>query len=245
MIRFLNDPPLPGPQNMARDEALLNSVGAGHAPTTMRLYQWDRATISLGYFQPFGDYRALASPLSALPVVRRLTGGGAILHDLELTYSLALPVGDALQSQGPNHLYELVHDSIIAALAEFGIHAARCGMSDDSTPTRGPFFCFARRHCYDVVVDGGKIVGSAQRRTRSGTLQHGSIILGDRFDQPSLFRWPCDFAESVTRLRKLLPERWAATSLQVVEPGDWTARELAQAASLESKYAGTDWTRRT
>ncbi len=245
MIRLLNDPPLSGPQNMARDEVLLYEVCAGSAPATMRLYQWDAATISLGYFQSFADYRAQAAPLCELPVVRRLTGGGAILHDLELTYSLALPAGDPLLGSGANHLYALVHNAIIAALAEFDVQAAPCGVSDDSTPTRGPFFCFARRHCFDVIVGGDKIAGSAQRRTRHGTLQHGSLILGDRYSQPLRYRWPLEFGESAARLRVVLPERFAECAGRAVATGAWTTQELAQVESLESKYAGADWTQRT
>lgn len=245
MIRLLNDPPLSGAQNMARDEVLLHAVSNGNAPASMRLYQWDAATISLGYFQAYVDCRALVAPLCELPVVRRLTGGGAILHDLELTYSLALPSGDALLGSGANHLYELVHDAIIAALAQFGIHASRCGRTDESSPTRGPFFCFARRHCLDVLVDGDKIAGSAQRRTRRGTLQHGSLILGDRYGQPSLFHWPFGFGESAARLREVLPERLAKCAGRPVATGAWTTQELSQAESLLSKYAGADWTQRT
>ena len=182
-IRLLQDPPLDGPANMARDEALLAGVEAGESPPTLRLYEWTPPTVSLGYFQPYADYEALEPPAGDLAVVRRTTGGGAILHDLELTYSLALPTTHALLSQGSNHMYELAHDAIIASLNALGIPSARDGESDTSGTARGPFFCFDRRHCFDVLVDGQKIAGSAQRRRRLGVLQHGSIILGNRYTQ--------------------------------------------------------------
>ena len=86
---------------MARDEALLTLVGTSQSPPTVRLYQWNPPTISLGYFQHYGDYVSLPPPAGTLPVVRRLTGGGAILHDLELTYSLTLPTGHQLLAHGP------------------------------------------------------------------------------------------------------------------------------------------------
>ena len=81
MFRILQDSPLDGPTNMARDEALLDRVGDGSSPPTLRLYQWDPPTISLGYFQKYADYEALDPPAGELAVVRRPTGGGAILQD--------------------------------------------------------------------------------------------------------------------------------------------------------------------
>src|SRR3970040_852910 len=106
-LRVLDDPPLDGPTNMAGDEALMTLVGTDDSPPTLRLYQWIEPTISLGYFQHFVDYRALPPPAGELPVVRRLPGGGAILHDLELTYSLSLPAGHGLLAHGPSRLYEV------------------------------------------------------------------------------------------------------------------------------------------
>lgn len=182
-LRVLNDGALDGPTNMARDEALLLRVGRGESPGTLRLYQWDPPTISLGYFQRYADYASLPKPAGSLPIVRRLTGGGAILHDWELTYSLALPIAHPLLQGGPSRLYGLMHNVVIAALAELGVLAARCGVSDDSGAAKGPFFCFERRHCYDVLVGRDKLAGSAQRRTRQAVLQHGSIVIGNRFSQ--------------------------------------------------------------
>jgi lipoate-protein ligase A len=174
MMRLVHDDAQDGTTNMARDEAMLIEVGNKSAPPTLRFYQWSPPTISLGYFQKYADYEALPAPAGELPVVRRLTGGGAILHDLELTYSIALPLGHELLSGGANHLYELAHDAVIASLEELGLTAARCGQSDDSGAARGPFFCFERRHCYDVLLGGDKIAGSAAHHA---VLQHGSIVL--------------------------------------------------------------------
>ncbi len=80
-IRLVNDESLDGAINMARDEALLDGVRSGTSPATLRLYEWAAPTVSLGYFQPYAQYETLAPPAGELPVVRRLTGGGAILHD--------------------------------------------------------------------------------------------------------------------------------------------------------------------
>ncbi len=244
-IRILNDSPLDGPTNMARDEALMTRAGALQSSPTLRLYQWDRPTISLGYFQHYADYESLPPPAGDLPVVRRLTGGGAILHDMELTYSLTLPVGHPLLTHGYNRLYELAHDAVIETLATLGVTAARCGTSDDSGAARGPFFCFERRHCYDVLAGSGKIAGSAQRRTRSAVLQHGSIVLGNRYAQQPTAVMSFPFAGCVVRARSLFVGAFARLTGMPCVTGQWSNDELAAAGALQVKYAGDSWTRRT
>ncbi|MCC7290585.1 MAG: hypothetical protein IT449_00825 [Phycisphaerales bacterium] len=210
-LRFLDDGALPGAENMARDEALLTRVGAGQSPPTLRLYQWREPTISLGYFQHFADVARLDPPLRELAVVRRLTGGGAILHDLELTYSLALPLGHALLSAGPNALYARAHDAVIRCFAALDVPAWRGCASDDSGAAKGPFFCFARRHCFDVLVGGDKLAGSAQRRTTRAILQHGSLIVAGRFAQQPAARLPLSSAHAIETLRASFPAHLAAT----------------------------------
>ena len=252
---------------MARDEALMTLVGTRQSPPTLRLYQWDPPTISLGYFQRYAEYESLPRPAGGLAVVRRLTGGGAILHDLELTYSIALPIDHPWLSKGPNRLYEMAHDVVIAALANMGVSGSRCGASDGSGAARGPFFCFERRHGFDVLVNADKIAGSAQRRTRTAVLQHGSIILGNRFpQQPTATVLPPNpnlngkrgaraldppptlrarFVESVDRVRRLIVEEWAKMTGVTFEVGTWSDAEFDAASILRVKYAGQEWTRRT
>ena len=243
-IRLLVDRPLPGLENMARDEVLHAFVGAGRSAATLRLYQWVEPTVSLGYFQRFSDYEALAAPAGDLPVVRRPTGGGAILHDMELTYSLSLPADYRLLSDGPNQLYEWMHDAIIMALGSIAAVPRRCGISDDSTPIRGPFFCFARRHCFDVTVDGAKLAGSAQRRTRAAILQHGSIILGSRFDQQPSACTGLDPGVAIASLLESLPHHFANVTGETIQAGDWTGEELSAISGLIDKHAGDAWLRR-
>lgn len=244
-LRVLHDPPLDGPSNMARDEALMTCVGSAQSPPTLRLYQWDPPTISLGYFQHYSDYELLPPPAGELPVVRRLTGGGAILHDLELTYSLALVIGHSLLADGPSRLYELAHDAVIETLASLGLTAGRCGTSDDSGAAKGPFFCFQRRHCYDVLLGGHKIAGSAQRRTRTAVLQHGSIVLANRFAQQPTAVVVRPFEESIRGVRSAMVETFARISGVPCMSGGWTDEEIAAAETLHEKYAGDAWTRRT
>ena len=244
-IRILQDPALDGPTNMARDEALLVRAGSGASPPTLRLYQWDPPTISLGYFQRFADYERLPPPLNSLAVVRRQTGGGAILHDLELTYSLTIPIDHSLLEGGPNCLYEVVHDAVIASLATLGIPASRGGQDDDSGPTRGPMFCFRRRHRFDILVGQEKVVGSAQRRTREAILQHGSIILGDRTSQPAIVSLAVPLDPTRQRLRSLIPKELEQCGGVRLEPGAWLPAELMEVEALTRKYAGRDWTQRS
>ena len=180
-----------------------------------------------------------------MPVVRRLTGGGAILHDLELTYSLALPINHPLVSSGAYSLYELAHDAVIACLGLLGCKARNCGVTDDSTPVRGPFFCFERRHAYDVLVGPEKIAGSAQRRTHKAVLQHGSIILGNRYAQQHTATPPLPYEEAVERVRASFCTHLAELSAERFEPGEWSTAELTAADLLTGKYAGDEWTKRT
>lgn len=243
-MRLLDDGPLGGAVNMARDEALLTLVGAGDSPPTLRLYRWREPTISLGYFQQYADVVELPPPAGDLPVVRRLTGGGAILHDLELTYSITIPSKHPLNEGGPNRLYQLAHDALINCLRALGLTTSRCGFTDDSSAARGPFFCFERRHCFDVLYQHEKLAGSAQRRTRTAVLQHGSIVLGNRFAQQPTARPPVEPAPTIAAVAARFPECFAAEATAILEPGSWSDSELALAEQLSAKYAGDDWTRR-
>ncbi len=229
---------------MARDEALMTCVGRSESPPTLRLYQWDTPTISLGYFQRYAAYESLSAPAGVLPVVRRLTGGGAILHDLELTYSLTLPDDHRLLSRGANRLYELAHDAVIACLGSLGLKTAYGGETDDSSPTRGPFFCFQCRHRYDVLIGRDKIAGSAQRRRRDALLQHGSIIVGRRFNQQATATIPLPYEDGIQHMRSVFPSHLAKITGEVFQPGDWSAKELAAADELIPKYTGQEWSAR-
>lgn len=156
---------------MAVDETLLDSAAEGIC--TVRWYRWEQATLSLGYFQ--SHEQALAdSRLRDLPKVRRLSGGGAIVHHHELTYSCAVPALHPLAA-APRRLYTAVHERVIGVLAEFGYEAVLRGTN---TPAPGvEYLCFGRMDDFDVVMGGFKVLGSAQRRRKGAILQHGSLML--------------------------------------------------------------------
>jgi lipoate-protein ligase A len=179
--RVVVDPaPCSGAWNMAVDETLLDSAVAGIC--TVRWYCWERATVSLGYFQSLDG--ALGSPLlQDLPIVRRLSGGGAIVHHHELTYSCAVPAQHPLAG-APRRLYTAVHERIVGALAEFGFATAIRGTSNPAGNQE--YLCFGRMDDFDVVLGQNKVLGSAQRRRKGAVLQHGSLIL-QRSDRAPAF----------------------------------------------------------
>ncbi len=169
---LIESAPRSGEQNMAIDAQLLaDAVEKGES--TLRFYRWDQPTISLGYFQKSDT--PIPDDLAGLPVVKRLSGGGAILHDQELTYSIALAKSHPW-TRDPSRLYVLVHDHIIAILEAKGL-TCRLRGDQEADPSNKSFLCFSRADANDIVADPGKIVGSAQRRRRGSVLQHGSLIL--------------------------------------------------------------------
>ena len=158
---------------MAVDEALLEAAES-RGQWSLRFYQWSEPTLSLGYFQSISE---LGDRWQHTALVRRSSGGGAIMHDAELTYSLAVPSNSPLARQ-PLRLYEAVHLGIVACLEEYGIEARLCQTPNDTPLKNQPLLCFGRRSAGDVLVGEAKICGSAQRRRRGAVLQHGSIVLG-------------------------------------------------------------------
>ena len=160
-----------GPWNMGVDEALLASVIAG-GPPTLRFYTWDGPWLSLGYAQRSGPGRLAACAEAGVGVVRRATGGRAVLHGGDLTYALAAPT--ALLPDGLHASYRLVAGALLAALRSLGVEAERSGLQALG-PDRGAFDCFERAAPEEVCAAGRKLAGSAQRRTGAGVLQHGSL----------------------------------------------------------------------
>jgi lipoate-protein ligase A len=183
-IGLIQDGPTPGAWNMAVDEALLEAVADARNGGWLRFYQWDQPTVSLGYFQCYADRRQHL-PSIQCPLVRRSTGGGAIIHADELTYSCCLPVSSHSHERS-RALYRAFHDTFIEELASRGIHARICGDMPQDPASEEPFLCFLRRAKEDVLLGGSKILGSAQRRRHRGLLQHGSVLLKSTECSPEL-----------------------------------------------------------
>ncbi|MBN1766404.1 MAG: lipoyl synthase [Sedimentisphaerales bacterium] len=245
ILRVIIDPPESGVENMAIDETILRGVNEGYSPATLRFYRWSEPTISLGYFQCYKDFEQQDSEIVHMPVVRRQTGGGAILHDDELTYSLVLPLNGIIGTVDITEMYCLVHDAYIIALKQFGVDIHYRGGPDTGNSQRGPFFCFARRHRLDLMVGDDKILGSAQRRIKNAVLQHGSLIFGCRYSsQPTgalrdIMTLP--FAEDVfvQAVANILIRR---LKMQI-QYGTLTLDEQRVLPKYEGKYAGQSWNR--
>ncbi len=173
-----------GPTNMAIDEALLDLVAGDPTTAWLRTYGWSTPTLSLGYFQRWAD--ALAEPRwRSAATVRRATGGGAIWHEHELTYAIVIPSRHPL-SRPNTALYRAVHAAIASILAGRGVDARRHGDLASASDAPHPFLCFADRDGEDLVADGSKLVGSAQRRRSGAILQHGSLLLRRSKTTPEL-----------------------------------------------------------
>jgi lipoate-protein ligase A len=163
--------------NMAIDEALLESAAA--APS-IRFYRWESPALSFGYFGRFAD---VADKASERDLVRRWTGGGIVFHGEDLTYSVVIPANDPVFAESPMSIYENVHRALREALVANGERAELAlvaGVVDAGTAIfdRG-FNCFANTVRSDLTIDGRKVAGAAQRRTRAGLLQQGSVQFVD------------------------------------------------------------------
>ncbi len=242
-IRLVIEPtPRRGSWNMAADESLLEAASTSGL-RAVRLYQWSEPTVSLGYFQDEAEFLT-EGRFSDLAAVRRLSGGGAILHHLELTYSLVLPPGDPLVAD-PTHLYSLVHDAILDVLRAAGVNAAMRG--EDRKLAAEPFLCFIRGDRHDIVFEGHKVVGSAQRRRRGAVLQHGSLLLDA---SPHAVELPgindLSDAERVTSEIGQTLGQSIARQLGTVETiADWPGSFDDRISELEQEqYSRLDWGRR-
>ena len=163
--------------NMALDEALL--LSADPRPV-LRLYTWAPEALSLGYFQRHDEVVAALArgPGELPPLVRRLTGGGAIHHARELTFSIAAPAAHALYRGPLAESYARVHAALAKALARHGAPAVPRGAGALASDAPGSPMCFHGSTALDLAWGGRKGVGSAQRRSGGRVLHHGSIKLG-------------------------------------------------------------------
>jgi lipoyl(octanoyl) transferase len=160
---------------MAVDEAILQSVTDHHAPPTLRLYAWNPACLSLGYGQKSADVDFARADDRGWHVVRRPTGGRAILHTDELTYSISLPADDDLAAGTIIDSYRRISAALVSGLSRLGL-APQADQRAERHHQVGAV-CFETPSHYEITVDGRKLVGSAQLRRQGGILQHGSIPL--------------------------------------------------------------------
>lgn len=177
--RLLDSGPASGPWNLALDEAIFHAVRTGASPPTLRLYRWSAPALSIGYAQDRErDVDLDACRALGIAVVRRVTGGRAVLHDAEVTYSVAAPAGLPGFGDGLDQTYRMVAAGLIAGLRRLGLRAV--------VPSRGPreplraqrsAACFGATARHEITLAGRKLIGSAQRREAGAFLQHGSLLL--------------------------------------------------------------------
>ncbi len=170
-----------GPTNMALDELLAEEAACRGGPA-VRLYSWAGTHVSLGGFQELAEAEACAA-IRGLPVVRRPSGGGAIIHGSDLTYAIAVP-REHRWGEAPQTLYDAAHAAMVEVLRGHGVDARLHPGRPETQPA--PFLCFDRRATGDIVAassgrprtdDDPKIMGSAQRRLGAVVLQHGSLLV--------------------------------------------------------------------
>ena len=207
--------PRGGAQNMAFDEAML---GAAREPW-LRVYRWSEPTISFGFSQSLG---AIPLPRRSWPAVRRWTGGGVVEHDGDWTYALAVPPHIPLSGQLAADTYRWIHEAVIAAFEESGVTG--CALQARST-SDGMGVCFEEPARFDVVWQGRKVAGAAQRRSKGGLLHQGTI-------QP--LRPPGGFAGFFARA--------LADQVEMVGQHDALSRlEAAAELLVAGKYGATSW----
>ncbi len=175
--RLIIDPlPSRGAWNMAADEAILEACGRHESLPTLRLYAWDPPCISIGYAQPFDDVDLARLQTYGWELVRRPTGGRAVLHTDELTYSVIAPVDDPRVAGSVLESYNRLAKAIVEAFHLMRLSVEMKERNLAGTGNTNPV-CFEVPSTYEITVGGKKLVGSAQARRKDGVLQHGSLPL--------------------------------------------------------------------
>ena len=267
--RLIMTPPKPGAWNMAVDEAILEHAQAGRGDSlpTLRLYAWEPACLSLGHTQPFSDVDTARLKEHGWEVVRRATGGRAILHTDELTYSVTGSAAEPILAGGVLESYNRLAQALLLAVKELGlpVEIKEGRANNNSTPNP---VCFEVPSTYEITVNGKKLIGSAQARKKEGVLQHGSLPLtGDltRICQALTFE---NEAARATAAKRLLAKAttigsalgravtWESAAQSFVhafetqlgicfEKGELSESELRRAEELvKEKYGHPSWTER-
>jgi lipoyl(octanoyl) transferase len=266
--RLLITSPARGAWNMAVDEAILEAAGRGLALPTLRLYAWEPPCLSLGYAQPFNDVDLARLKANGWDVVRRATGGRAILHTDELTYSVIAPPDEPHVQGTILESYSRLARALVTAVRSLGLPVEMEEHAPPASATKGPV-CFEVPSAYEIVVGGKKLIGSAQARKKEGVLQHGTLPLtGDltRITQALAFM---DESARAAAAQKLLSR---ATTVETVsgqviawetaaqafvsafqtelglelQRGELSGAEKARAEQLaQEKYGHPDWTERS
>jgi len=266
--RLILDPiPARGAWNMAADETILETCGHGESLPTLRLYAWEPACLSLGYAQPFSDVDIVRLQMRGWELVRRPTGGRAVLHIDELTYSVIAPADEPRVAGTVLESYNRLAGALVEALQLISIPVEVKEHSDSSEGKANPV-CFEVPSTYEITVGGKKLVGSAQARRKEGVLQHGSLPLnGDLTRILQVLNFTDEEARMHAAERLLAHATTVEAALGTIiswetaaqafvnafgsvlamdlQPSDLTPREKSRARELvEKKYAHPNWTQK-
>ncbi|MFE5319165.1 biotin/lipoate A/B protein ligase family protein [Paenibacillus sp. NPDC056579] len=188
--RFLSTGSHDPAYNMAVDEAILIAHSEGAVPPTVRFYGWQPPTLSIGYFQKSEEVDFERLEQEGLGFVRRPTGGRAVLHDKELTYSIIVAESYPGIPSGVTEAYRVLSEGLLLGFRKLGLDAQMVQLASEEDKSKyasmGSAACFDSPSWYELVVEGRKIAGSAQTRQKQVVLQHGSILLD--MDTEQLFR---------------------------------------------------------
>lgn len=174
--RLVHTPPASGPWNMAVDSAILAAVGQDRVPPTLRFYRWQPPCLSLGYAQPSGDVDLDRLDRRGWDIVRRPTGGRAILHADELTYAVIGPLDEPRLQGSVLESYQRLSQGLLRGLQELGLPVQVVSDPDQAQDSDQPI-CFQNPSDFEITVNGKKLIGSAQARKKEGVLQHGTLPL--------------------------------------------------------------------
>jgi lipoate-protein ligase A len=202
--RLIEHPPAQGAWNMAVDETILESVNNRQSLPTLRLYAWQPACLSLGHAQPFAEVNSQVLEAQGWDIVRRPTGGRAILHVDELTYSVIAPQSEPRVKGGVLESYLRLSEALLEALRTLGLQPQANENGSNANPKAPNPVCFEVPSNYEVTVNGKKLIGSAQARRKDSLLQHGALPLhGDLTRIISALKFPDAAAQAEAQARLL------------------------------------------
>ncbi len=210
--RFIDTGPCKAAFNMAIDEAIAIAVRKGNSPPTLRIYRWDMPSVSIGCFQQIRDINVGYCGEKGIPIVRRLTGGRAILHNHEITYSFSTKIDSELFSKGLLDSYEKISRVFVLALSKLGLNSdlklQKETHHSSSTQTIKSPLCFQSTSYGEVIVKNKKIIGSAQKRWVDGFLQQGSLPFSVNMNEMvKVFRFESSGeVDKIIGLKEILPD---------------------------------------
>jgi len=259
-VGAVREPPLQGFFNMAIDEAISRAVEAGETPPTIRFYTWATSAISIGAFQPIREVNLDRCRELGVSVVRRVTGGRALLHQGELTYSVICPIPSPFFPSNLQGCCRTIAEALQLGLERLGVTVQVVPPMSRKQKKPHPPDCFATPSLYELMVGGRKLIGSAQRRWLKVFLQHGSIPIhtdrelekelivganGNLGQRSARLSELLDPVPSMERLKDELAwgfEKQLGISLK---EGTLTEKEQAHAEELvQTRYAHDSWTNR-